>query len=92
MWNPKTSTKPEELFQEVLKATREWKGCHSVEAYSNKEESKYIFVEEFDSEKIWKEYFEWRIQESGALLSELLSEPPKPTFYEIENFGYGKDY
>ena len=49
-------------------------------------------MEEFDSEKIWKEYFEWRIQESGALLSELLSEPPKPTFYEIENFGYGKDY
>ena len=63
-----------------------------ITAYSNKEESKYIFIEEFDSEKIWKEYFEWRIQESGALLSEFLSEPPKPTFYEIENFGYGKDY
>ena len=80
------------IFKEALKATREQEGCHSVEAYSNKEESKYIFMEEFDSEKIWKEYFEWRIQESGALLSEFLSEPPKPTFYEIENFGYGKDY
>ena len=40
------------VFKEALKATREWEGCHSVEAYSNKEESKYIFVEEFDSEKI----------------------------------------
>ena len=46
------------IFKEALKATREWESCHSVEAYSNKEESKYIFMEEFDSEKIWKEYFE----------------------------------
>ena len=80
------------IFQEALKATQEWEGCHSVEAYSNKDESKYIFMEEFESEVIWQEYFVWRQQESGEILSELLSAPPKPTFYEIENFGYGKDY
>ena len=49
-------------------------------------------MEEFDSETIWQEYFEWRQQESGAILSEFLSAPPNPTFYEIENFGYGKNY
>ena len=80
------------VFKEALKATREWEGCHSVEVYSNKEESKYVFMEEFDSETIWQEYFVWRQQESGAILSEFLSAPPNPTFYEIENFGYGKDY
>ena len=49
-------------------------------------------MEEFDSETIWQEYFVWRQQESGAILIEFLSAPPNPTFYEIENFGYGKDY
>ena len=80
------------IFKEALKATREWEGCHSVEVYSNKEASKYVFIEEFDSEAIWQEYFAWRIEESGAILGELLSAPPQPTFYKFENFGYGKDY
>ena len=75
-----------------MKATREWEGCHSLEAYSNKEESKYVFMEEFDSEAIWQEYFAWRIKESGAILSEFLTAPPQPTSYQIETFGYGKDY
>ena len=89
---PEKFDKARELFKEALRATREWEGCHSVEAYSNKEESKYVFMEEFDSEEIWQEYFAWRIKESGAILSEFLSAPPQPTFYQIENFGYGKDY
>ena len=81
-----------EIFKEALKAAREQEGCHSAEVHSNKEESKYVFMEEFDSEAIWQEYFAWRIKESGAILSEFLTAPPQPTFYEIENFGYGKDY
>ena len=80
------------IFKEALKATREWEGYHSVEVYSIKEESKYVFIEEFDSEAIWQEYFAWRTKESGAILSEFLTAPPQPTFYQIENFGYGKDY
>ena len=89
---PEKFDEAREIFKEALKATREWEGCHAVEAYSNKEESKYIFMEEFDNEAIWHEYFDWRQKESGEILSGLLTAPPKPTFMEIENFGYGRDY
>ena len=76
------------IFKKALKATREWEGCSSVEVFSSKDENKYFFIEKFESETQWIEYFAWREKESGAVLQELLSAPMKRPSTELD-FGYG---
>ena len=78
-----------DIFHQALKATREWKGCNGIEVFSNRAESKYFFVENFDTEEGWKEYFEWRGQESGHILEAILTAPLKVTFTQRHDFGYG---
>ena len=86
---PEKFEEAEGIFKEALKATREWEGCSSVEVFSSKDESKYIFIENFESEAQWIEYFAWRQKESGTILHELLSAPMKKTFTTALDFGYG---
>tara|TARA_B100001250_G_C19799630_1_gene790393 strand:+ start:2417 stop:2719 length:303 start_codon:yes stop_codon:yes gene_type:complete len=86
---PEKFDEAESIFKEALKATREWEGCSSVEVFSSKDESKYFFIEKFESETQWVEYFSWREKESGAVLQELLSAPMKKTFTTELDFGYG---
>ena len=85
---PEKFDEAETIFKEALKATREWEGCSSVEVFSSKDENKYFFIEKFESETQWIEYFAWREKESGAVLQELLSAPMKKTFTTELDFGY----
>jgi quinol monooxygenase YgiN len=85
---PEKFEEAEGIFKAALKATREWEGCSSVEVFSSKGESKYFFIEKFESEAQWIEYFAWREKESGAVLQELLSTPMKKTFTNALDFGY----
>ena len=78
-----------DIFSKALKATREWEGCNGIEVFSNKAESKYFFIESFDTEAQWKEYFEWRGQASGHILEAILTEPLKVIFTQRHDFGYG---
>ncbi|MEE2789015.1 MAG: antibiotic biosynthesis monooxygenase [Myxococcota bacterium] len=78
-----------EIFKGALKATREWKGCNGIEVFSNKAESKYFFIEHFETEEGWREYFERRGQASGHILEAILTEPLKVTFTQRHDFGYG---
>lgn len=75
------------IFKEALKATRAWEGCSSVEVFASEAESKYFFIEVFETEAQWNEYFEWRGKESGAVLEQLLSAPLKKTFTVAQDFG-----
>ena len=77
------------IFSQALKATREWEGCSSIEVLSSKADSKYFFIEEFESEACWNEYFEWRGKESGHILEALLTAPLKVSFTQRQDYGYG---
>ncbi len=79
-----------EIFAKALQATREWEGCTSVEAFGSEADSKYIFVEEFETAEKWHEYFAWRGKESGHILESILAGPLKTTFTAAKNYGYGR--
>ena len=49
-----------EIFKVALKATREWEGCSSGDVFASKADSKYFFLEVFETEDQWNEYFAWR--------------------------------
>ncbi len=76
------------IFKQALKDTRNFKGCNGVQVFSVPEESKYIAMEDFDSQEDFNSYINWREAHSGQLMSEYFSAPLKISICHEEPFGY----
>ena len=72
-------------FSEMLKDTRKFPGCRSVNIYRNDEDpNKIILLEEWDSRQDYEKYLAWR-NEDGALdkMGEVLTSITKPEYWPI---------
>ena len=76
------------LAREELAFTRGSKGCKSILVSTNREANTLKFVEFWEDEASFNEYFERRIERSGADFERLLAELPQTEHYSTENWGY----
>jgi quinol monooxygenase YgiN len=73
-------------FAEMLKDTRAFPGCRSVNIYQNDEDpNKIILIEEWDSRQHYEKYLAWR-NEDGAMdrMGDILTSPTKPEYWPIQ--------
>ena len=54
-----------DVILSALPDTVAYEGCLGLDAYSNKEESKLIFVEKWENRGSYDKYIAWRMEESG---------------------------
>ena len=76
-----------DVILSVLPDTVAYEGCLGLDAYSNKEESKLIFVEKWENRGSYDKYIAWRMEESGETLQKLLAEDRlSVSFNDLESF------
>ena len=76
-----------DLILSVLPDTVVSEGCLGLEAFSNKEESKLIFVEKWENREYFDKYIAWRMEENGETLQKLLTEDGlSVSFNDLESF------
>ena len=76
-----------DVILSVLPDTVAYEGCLGLDAYSNKEESKLIFVEKWENRGSYDKYIAWRMEESGETLQKLLAEDGlSVSFNDLESF------
>ena len=76
------------LAKEELAFTRQSKGCKSILVSTNRETNTMKLVQFWEDEASFDEYFEKRVERSGADFERLLVGPPEKEHYLTENFGY----
>ena len=76
------------LAKEELAFTRQSKGCKSILVSTNRETNTMKMVQFWEDEASYDDYFEKRVERSGADFERLLVEPPEKEHYLTENFGY----
>ena len=77
-----------DLAKVELAFTRESKGCKSILVSTNPDTNTLKFVEFWEDEASFNEYFEKRVERSGADFERLLAGPPETEHYSTENWGY----
>ena len=76
-----------DVILSVLPDTVAYEGCLGLDAYSNKEESKLIFVEKWENRGSYDKYIAWRMEENGETLQKLLTEDGlSVSFNDLESF------
>ena len=76
-----------DVILSALPDTVAYEGCVELEAFSNKEESKLIFVEKWENRGSYDKYIAWRMEESGETLQKLLAEDRlSVSFNDLESF------
>ena len=76
------------LAKKELAFTRKSKGCKSILVSTNRETNTLKFVEFWDNEVSFREYFEQRVERSGADFERLLEGLPEIEHYATQNWGY----
>ena len=76
------------LAKEELAFTRQSKGCKSILVSTNRETNTMKLVQFWEDEASFDEYFEKRVERSGADFARLLESPPEKEHFSTENFGY----
>ena len=76
------------LAKEELAFTRQSKGCKSILVSTNRETNTMKMVQFWEDEASFDEYFEKRVERSGADFARLLEGPPEKEHFSTENFGY----
>ena len=76
------------LAKEELAFTRQSKGCKSILVSTNRETNTMKLVQFWEDEASFDEYFEKRVERSGADFARLLEGPPEKEHFSTENFGY----
>ena len=76
------------LAKEELAFTRQSKGCKSILVSTNREINTMKMVQFWEDEASFDEYFEKRVERSGADFARLLEGPPEKEHFSTENFGY----
>ena len=76
------------LAKEELAFTRQSKGCKSILVSTNRETNTMKLVQFWEDEASFDEYFEKRVERSGADFARLLEGPPVKEHFSTENFGY----
>ena len=76
------------LAKEELAFTKQSKGCKSILVSTNRETNTMKMVQFWEDETSYDEYFEKRVERSGADFERLLEGPPEKEHYLTENFGY----
>ena len=76
------------LAKEELSFTRQSKGCKSILVSTNRETNTMKMVQFWEDEASFDEYFERRVERSGADFARLLEGPPEKEHFSTENFGY----
>ena len=75
------------LAKEELAFTRQSKGCKSILVSTNRETNTMKMVQFWEDEASFDEYFEKRVERSGADFARLLEGPPEKEHFSTENFG-----
>ena len=76
------------LAKEELAFTRQSKGCKSILVSTNRETNTMKMVQFWENETSYDEYFQKRVERSGADFERLLVGPPEKEHYLTESFGY----
>lgn len=76
------------LAREELAFTRGSKGCKSILVSTTREANTLKFVEFWEDEESFNEYFERRVERSGADFERLLAGLPQTEHYSTENWDY----
>ena len=76
------------LAKVELAFTRGSKGCKSILVSTNRETNTLKFVEFWEDEASFNEYFERRVERSGADFERLLAGLPETEHYSTEHWGY----
>lgn len=74
-------------FSEILVDTRSYKGCIKIDVLSNLDNpNNLVIYEMWENRQAYQEYYNWRT-DTGVFekLGEMITTPPKLTFFEIEN-------
>ena len=80
------------LAKDELAFTRGSEGCQSIYTSSSKETNTLKFVEVWDNEDSFNNYFEKRVERSGADFGRLLVGPPVKECFVTDDWGYGADW
>jgi len=80
------------LAKDELAFTRGSEGCQCIHTSSSKETNTLKFVEIWDNEDSFNNYFEKRVERSGADFERLLAGPPVKECFRTDDWGYGSDW
>lgn len=80
------------LAQEELAFTRGSEGCQSIQTSSSKATNTFKFIEIWETEDLFNQYFEKRVERSGADFERLLVGPPEIECFVTDDWGYGEDW
>ncbi len=80
------------LAREELAFTRGSEGCISIQTSSSKEANTFKFIEIWENEELFNQYFEKRVERSGADFERLLVGPPEIECLVTDDWGYGEKW